>query len=383
MNDTAISTRARDIQPFIVMEVLERAKGLEAEGKDIVHLEVGEPDFPTPPPVKEAAVRALAEDDTHYTHSLGKLELREEICRTYWEKYRVDVSPDRVIVTSGTSPGMLLVFSALLDGTEEVIMPNPYYACYPNFVSYLGGRPVMVPVEEHDGFKYRIDKIKSRLSPSTRAVIVNSPANPTGTVFTARDYEAVADLGVMVVSDEIYSGLIYEGEEHTILEFTDRAFVIDGFSKRYAMTGWRLGWVIAPPEYVRPIQKMQQNLFICASSFAQEGGIAALRYGAPFVEEMVKVYDERRRYLLGRLRKMGIATEVEPTGAFYVLANVRQYTSDSYGFAFRILEEAGVAVTPGIDFGDNCEGYIRISYANALENIKTGMDRLEAFLQKV
>lgn len=383
MNDTAISTRARDIQPFIVMEVLERAQALEAEGKDIVHLEVGEPDFPTPPPVKEAAVRALAEDDTHYTHSLGKLELREEICRTYWEKYRVDVSPDRVIVTSGTSPGMLLVFSALLDGTEEVIMPNPYYACYPNFVSYLGGRPVMVPVEEHDGFKYRIDKIKSRLSPSTRAVIVNSPANPTGTVFTARDYEAVADLGVMVVSDEIYSGLIYEGEEHTILEFTDRAFVIDGFSKRYAMTGWRLGWVIAPPEYVRPIQKMQQNLFICASSFAQEGGIAALRYGAPFVEEMVKVYDERRRYLLGRLRKMGIATEVEPTGAFYVLANVRQYTSDSYGFAFRILEEAGVAVTPGIDFGDNCEGYIRISYANALENIKTGMDRLEAFLQKV
>jgi len=381
MNRFLTSSRAEQLSPFIVMEVLEKAQAMMAKGEDIIHLEVGEPDFATPEPVKEAAMKAMKQDDTHYTHSLGKITLREEIARYYWRKYRVEISPEQVIVTSGTSPGMLMVFSALLEKGEEIILPDPYYACYPNFIRYVDGQPVLVPVDEEDAFKYRPEDIKKRLSPLTRAIMVNSPSNPTGVVFSTGDLKALADLDQMIIADEIYNGLIYEGEEHSILEFTDRAFVINGFSKLYAMTGWRLGYVIAPREYIRALQIMQQNFFICASSFAQEGGIAALRHCDREVQEMVGIYNERRLYLLERLKKMGIATRHDPSGAFYALANVKEYTNDSYRFAFEILEQAKVAVTPGIDFGANCEGYIRFSYANSLSNIKEGLDRLEVFLK--
>ncbi len=383
MNKNLLSSRVQQLSPFIVMEVLEKAQVMMAQGEDIIHLEVGEPDFATPEPVKEAALRAMREDDTHYTHSLGKITLREEIASYYWKKYRVEISPEQVIVTSGTSPAMLLIFSALLEKGDEVILSDPYYACYPNFIRYIDGQPVTVPVGEEDGFKYQPEDIKQHLSPLTRAIMVNSPSNPTGSVFSAADLKALADLDQMIISDEIYNGLIYEGEEHSILEFTDRAFVINGFSKLYAMTGWRLGYVIAPREYIRSMQIMQQNFFICASSFAQKGGIAALRDCDKAVSQMLSVYNERRLYLLERLKKMGIATRHDPSGAFYALANVKRYTDNSYDFAFQILEEAKVAVTPGIDFGSNCEGYIRFSYANSLSNIKEGLNRLEAFLQSL
>jgi (5-formylfuran-3-yl)methyl phosphate transaminase len=376
-----VSRRAREIPPFIVMDVLERAQEMEQAGHHIIHLEVGEPDFDTPEPILEAGYRALRQGDTHYTHSLGKRELREEIAAYYLRKYGVEVSPDRILVTAGTSPAMLLLFSALLERGEEVILPNPYYACYPNIIRYAEGNPVLVNVREEEGFKYKLEDIRQKISPRTRAVMVNSPSNPTGNVFDREELQALADLQPYIVSDEIYHGLIYEGSGHSMLEFTDRAFILDGFSKRYAMTGWRLGYVIVPPEFVRPMQKLQQNLFICAASFVQEAGIAALREGDPYVARMAGIYNERRRYLLGRLRAMGIATAVEPTGAFYALANIKKYTSDSYAFAFQALEEARVAVTPGIDFGSNCEGYIRISYAYSLNSIAEGMDRLEGFLK--
>ncbi|MEW6661440.1 MAG: pyridoxal phosphate-dependent aminotransferase [Bacillota bacterium] len=364
------------------MDVLEKAKQMEAQGEHIIHLEVGEPDQDTPQPIVEAAAKAMREGDTHYTHSLGKMELREEISRYYHRKYGVEVSPDRIIVTSGTSPAMLLIFSALLNRGEEIILSDPHYACYPNFIRYVDGQPVFVPVSEQDGFKYRMENIKGKITPLTKGVLLNSPANPTGNVFSGQELQEIAALDHYIVSDEIYHGLTYEGEEHTILEYTDKAFVINGFSKLYAMTGWRLGYVIAPPEFVRPMQKLQQNLFICAGSFVQAGGIAALRECDDHVAKMVTVYDQRRRYLLSRLKTLGIATQVEPTGAFYALANVKEYTMDSYSFAFEILEQAKVAVTPGIDFGRNCEGYLRFSYANSLENIKEGLDRLEAFLER-
>ncbi len=381
MNEYLSSSRAKQLSPFIVMEVLEKAQAMTAQGEDIIHLEIGEPDFNTPEPVKEAALRAIKQNDTHYTHSLGKITLREEIARYYWKKYRVEISPEQVIVTSGTSPGMLLVFSALLERGEEIILPDPYYACYPNFIRYVDGQPVFVPVNEEDEFKYRPTDIKKHISPLTRAIMVNSPSNPTGSVFSGSELKSLASLDQFIIADEIYNGLIYEGEEHSILEFTDRAFVINGFSKLYAMTGWRLGYVIAPREYIRSMQIMQQNLFICASSFAQEGGIVALRDCDKEVQEMLGIYNQRRLYLLERLKQMGIATSHDPSGAFYALANIKEYTNDSYGLAFKILEQAKVAVTPGIDFGANCEGYIRFSYANSLSNIKEGLDRLEIFLK--
>jgi (5-formylfuran-3-yl)methyl phosphate transaminase len=382
-HECRISARAQKISSFIVMDVLERAKEMEKAGQSVIHLEVGEPDFDTPEPILAAGLKAMKEGDTHYTHSLGKMELREEIAAYYLRKYGVEVAPERIIVTSGTSPAMLLIFSALLEVGDEVIIPNPYYACYPNIIRYADGIPVSVTVREEDGFTYRLSEIKKQMTSKTKAVMVNSPSNPTGNVFSDGELRELAGLNTYIVSDEIYHGLIYEGKGHTMLEFTDKAFIVDGFSKRYAMTGWRLGYVIVPPEFARPIQKLQQNLFICASSFAQEAAITALREGDPYVEQMVKVYNDRRRYLLSRLTDMGIATEVQPTGAFYALANVKKYTQDSYGFAFKILEEARVAVAPGIDFGSNCEGYLRISYANSMSNIEEGMNRLQGFLNRV
>lgn len=381
MKKANLPLRTANISSFIVMDVLERAQELQAQGRDIIHLEVGEPDFPTPVMVKETALRALEENDTHYTHSLGKIELREEIARHYWEQYGVSVSPEQIIVTSGTSPAMLLVFSVLLEQGREVILPNPYYACYPNFVNYLQGRPVFVNVEEENAFQYLPAQVKKSITPSTAGIVVNSPANPTGMVASARDLQDLAEVGPMLVSDEIYHGLVYEGEQHSILEYTDQAFVINGFSKLYAMTGWRLGYVIAPKQYVGILRKLQQNLFICAASFAQTAGVSALRDCSSEVAEMIATYNQRRIYLLQRLKEMGIACVCEPTGAFYALANVKKYTCDSYRFAFDILEKAGVAVTPGIDFGSNCEGYIRFSYANSLPNIKTGLERIEAYLK--
>lgn len=380
MHKPSIPTKLADISSFIVMDILEKAQLMETDGLNIIHLEIGEPDFPTPEVVKEAAARALLENDTHYTHSLGKLTLREEIASYYWRQYRISISPEQILITSGTSPAMLLIFSVLLEPGQEIIMPDPYYACYPNFIRYTDGQAVLLPVKEADGFIYRPEEVQRQINPATRAIMVNSPANPSGVVFPSTVLEALANTGQTIVSDEIYHGLVYEGKEHSILEYTENAFVINGFSKLYAMTGWRLGYLIAPPAYMRTLQKLQQNLFICASSFVQEGGIAALRDCDQEVERRRLIYDERRKYLLARLKTMGIATAVEPTGAFYALANVKKYTSDSYSFAYEILEKAHVAVTPGIDFGQNCEGYIRLSYANSLDNIKEGLDRLERFL---
>jgi aspartate/methionine/tyrosine aminotransferase len=375
-----IATRAQEISPFLAMEVLERAGELEAKGEHVVHLEVGEPDFPTPPCVQEAALRALKDGRTHYTHSLGALPLREAIAAHYHARYGVQVSPDRILVTSGTSPAMWLLFAMLLEAGDEVVLSDPHYACYPNFVEFCGGRCAMVDVQEEDAFQFRPEAVKARLTPRTKAVLINSPANPTGTLLSAERMAALAGLGPLVISDEIYHGLVYEGRERSILEFTDRAVVLNGFSKAFAMTGWRLGYLIVPPEMIRPLQKMHQNFFISANDFVQAAGIAALQEGAPDVERMRKIYDERRRFLIPALRRLGFGIATEPTGAFYVFANARRFTDNSLEFAFEVLERAKVGIAPGIDFGGNGEGYVRFSYASSLENLQEALRRLERFL---
>jgi aspartate/methionine/tyrosine aminotransferase len=378
-----ITKRAEEIRPFIVMDVLERAQELEKQGEHVIHLEVGEPDFNTPLCIREAGERALRKGKTHYTHSLGLLELREAICQHYKKRYGVEIAPDQIIVTSGTSPAMLLIFGALLEAGDEVIISDPHYACYPNFIRFVEGVPIRIAVAEEDGFQFRPEEIRRKITARTRGIFINSPANPTGNLLSSERMAEIAELGSMVISDEIYHGLVYEGEEHTILEYTDESFVLNGFSKLYAMTGWRLGYVIAPQRFVRPMQKMQQNFFISASAMAQWAGVEALtsEEAAEEVRRMVNTYDERRRYMIQRLKKMGFGITVEPTGAFYVLANAKRFSSDSYRFAFDILHNAKVGVTPGVDFGPNAEGYIRLTYANSLENIAEGMDRLERYLE--
>ncbi|MDI6755385.1 MAG: pyridoxal phosphate-dependent aminotransferase [Thermodesulfobacteriota bacterium] len=377
-----VSKKSSEISPFIVMEVMEAATALERQGEDIIHLEVGEPDFDTPECIKEAAIRAIRDGKTHYTHSLGLVELREAIAENYHKQYGVEVNPEQILVTSGTSPAMLLLFMSLLEKGDEVILPNPYYACYPNFVRMMDGKPVFVNVFEEEGFQYRPEEIKPLIGPGTKAIFVNSPANPTGNLMAPERMKAVADFGRTVVSDEIYHGLVYEGKEHSILEFTRNALVINGFSKLYAMTGWRLGYLIAPPEFIRPLQKLHQNFFISANAFVQWAGIVALKEGGADVARMKNIYNTRRKYIIQKLRELGFGITVEPTGAFYVLANAKRFTGNSFEFAFDILKKAKVGCTPGIDFGTNAEGYLRFSYANSMENIEEAMRRLDRYLQE-
>ncbi|MCP4629250.1 MAG: pyridoxal phosphate-dependent aminotransferase [bacterium] len=382
-----ISKRTAEMTSFIVMDVLERANEMERAGINIIHLEVGEPDFDAPACVKEAACRALEEGHTHYTHSLGMYELREAICEYYLETYQVSIEPDQIIVTSGSSPAIFLVFSALLEKGDEVIISDPHYACYPNFIKFVQGRPISVPVYQEDGFQYRPELIKDKINAQTRAIFINSPSNPTGNLLSENRMKAIADLvsapdSPHIVSDEIYHGLVYEGQEHSILEYTNRAFVLNGFSKLFAMTGLRLGYVIAPLPFIRPMQKLQQNFFISANAMVQMAGIAALKESRADVVRMKDIYNERRKFLIARLKEFGLGITVEPTGAFYVFANAKHLSNDSYKLAFDILENARVGVAPGIDFGPNGEGYLRFSYANSLENIAEGMDRIEEYLSR-
>ena len=376
-----VATRAKEFRSFIVMDVLERAGALERQGRDIIHLEIGEPDFDTPECIREAGINAIKEGKTHYTHSLGIPELREAISRYYLDRYGVHINPDQILITSGTSPAMLLIFSAILEKGDEIIVSNPYYPCYPNIIEYAGGRCTFVDAREDNGFQFLPEEVAKAISPRTKAVLINSPSNPCGTLLSAERMQKLLELGPYVISDEIYHGLVYEGKEHTILEYSDRAFVLNGFSKLYAMTGWRLGFVIPPEEFLRPMQKMQQNFFISASSVSQYAGLAALRDAQPDVERMRSVFDQRRRYMLKRLKELGFGISIDPVGAFYILARADHISNDSYGLAFEILEKAGVGVAPGIDFGSGAEGYLRFSYANSLENITEGLRRIEEFLK--
>jgi len=380
--DFPLSRKSQDIPPFLVMDVLERAMEMAEAGEDIIHLEVGEPDFDTPPNIIEAAAEAMRDGKTHYTPSTGTVDLRRAIAEHYGRTYGVEVDPQCVVVTSGSSPAILLVLSALLDPGCEIIVSDPHYACYPNFVRFLDGVPVFVDVSARDGFQINPDDVERAVTKKTRAVLINSPSNPTGTLLEAERMKRLVEMDLPVISDEIYHGLVYEGKERSILEFTNHAFVLNGFSKLYAMTGWRLGYLIAPLQYIRSIQKMAQNFFISASDFVQSAGVEALTNSSQHTAKMREIFNQRRIAMIARLKNMGFGIDVDPTAAFYVLADARRFSSDSYQFAFEILEEAGVGVAPGIDFGKNAEGFIRFSYTNSLENIHAGLDRIELYLKR-
>ncbi|MDY0341005.1 MAG: pyridoxal phosphate-dependent aminotransferase [Coriobacteriia bacterium] len=375
-----VSRRAESIRPFIVMDVVARSRELEAQGRDIVHLEIGDPDFATPEVIVKAAEAAMDAGETGYTPALGLPGLRDAVAFRAHEDYGVMVDPATVIVTQGTSPAMLLLFGSVLDPGDEVIMPDPCYPAYPNYVNFLGGVPVSVRVRAEDGFRYRIDAVEQAITPRTKVIMVNSPSNPTGGILEPEDLEGLAQLaeryGVWLASDEIYHGLQFEGRSHSVLEYTDRAFVLNGLSKAYAMTGWRLGYLIAPQQFVRPAEKIQQNFFLSASNFIQVAGTTALLYAQGDVARMRGVYDERRRFLVPALRSVGLTIETEPLGAFYVFADARHWDVDSVRLASRLLEEAGVAVAPGRDFGSGGEGFLRMSYATSMERLEAGVARL-------
>jgi aspartate/methionine/tyrosine aminotransferase len=381
------ATRCEQIKPFIVMDVMEKIHQMEAAGIDVVHMEIGEPDFDVPECVNRATRAALDCHATSYTHSLGDIRLREAIARYHRATYGTSVDPGQILVTSGTSPAMLLLFSALVNPGDEIIVSDPHYACYANFIHYVQGVPVFVKVFEDEGFVFTPEAIEAKITPKTKAIFINSPSNPTGNVIPEdrmKQIVAVAEkYGLFIISDEIYHGLVYEGKEHSILEYTPRAFVLNGFSKLFAMTGLRLGYLIAPPAFVRALQVLQQNFFICANSVTQLAGVAALNEAHKDTQQMRETYNRRRLYMLERLDDMGLAVKVPPTGAFYIFVNAKHLSMDSYALAFDILEKAHIGVTPGIDFGANGEGYLRFSYANSLENLTKGMDRMAGYLAAV
>ncbi len=369
------------MSPFMVMEVLERAQELECKGINVIHMEVGEPDFNVPQCVVNAVSKAMENGHTHYTHSLGNHNLREAIADLYAREYGTNFTADNVVVTSGSSPAILMVLQLLCNPGDEVIIFNPGYSCYRNFILAANAVPVEVKLNPDNGFKINIDDIKAKITAKTRAIFVTSPSNPLGCVIPGETLNAIANLGVTVISDEIYHGLVYSGKAHSILEYTSDAIVINGFSKRYAMTGLRLGYVVAPLKYMRKLQIMQQNLFICAPSISQEAGLEAIRSADQDVENMRITYDQRRKFMVENIRKIGLEISAEPEGAFYVFADARRYTNDSYRFAFDILENAHVGVTPGTDFGSQGQGFIRFSYANSLENIGEGLKRIDNYLK--
>jgi aspartate/methionine/tyrosine aminotransferase len=382
-NHVRIPERIRAIEPFLAMEVLERAYAMEREGAKVIHLEIGEPDFPAPAAAVEAARAALAAGATRYTDSRGLPELRAAIAADKTRRTGAPVDPAQVIVTSGTSPALLLVFSLLLEAGDEVIVPAPHYPCYPNFVRFCGGVPVAVPCDPASGWTLDVASVRRALSPRTRAIVVGSPANPTGAVQPREVMAALAGLGVPLVSDEVYDGLVYDGAHATsALEVAGAAdvYALDGFSKRYAMTGFRLGYAIVPRDALRPLQILAQNLFISAAEFVQRAGLAALADGQPTVEAMRAAYQRRRDLLVDGLRALGFGVAASPRGAFYVLADARRFDADSRRLAARLLEQAHVAVTPGIDFGAAGEGFLRFCYANADDAIREALARLRQVL---
>ncbi len=375
------SPRTDNIRPFLAMEVMERAQAMERDGVDVIHLEIGEPDFPAHPAALRACTEAIESGETHYTDSRGLAELREAIAEDYQRRFGVGIDAGRVIVTGGTSSALVLIFSLLVDVGDEVILGTPHYPCYPNFIRISGGTPVLVRCEPSTGYELDVDRVRAAITPRTRAIVVGSPANPTGAVQSEQTLRALAELGLPIISDEIYDGLLYDAARvTTALAVTDDAYVLDGFSKRYAMTGFRLGYAIVPEPAQRLVQTLQQNLFISANSFVQHAGIAVLRdegrTRGRVLKGMVDAYARRRRILIDGLRSLGFEVPVDPMGAFYVFADARRFGSDSLALAYTLLDRANVGVAPGVDFGDAGEGWLRFSYANSESAIAEALDRI-------
>jgi aspartate/methionine/tyrosine aminotransferase len=387
--------RLNRIAPFRVMQLMERAKALENQGHRVVHFEVGEPDFDTAAPIVEAGQRALAEGRTKYTQALGIPELKDRIARHYDEAAGLTVDPERIVVTSGASGGLLLLSALLLDPGDELLMPDPGYPCNEVFVDVVGARAARVPVEAENGFQIEEGALAAAWRPATRGVLVGSPANPTGTMMDrqrlASLVDFVLDRGADVLLDEIYQGLIYDDAGTLTGDFgyrsglavSDRLFVLNSFSKYFGMTGWRLGWMVVPLEHVDAVSRLAQNLFISPSSIAQYAALAA------FDDDAMAIHEERRRRFATRrdrlaagLRALGLGIPVDPTGAFYLYVDVASSGMDSETFCWRLIDEYQVAVTPGIDFGEHhAERYVRFAYTTSEEAIDLGIERIGRALE--
>jgi aspartate/methionine/tyrosine aminotransferase len=381
---TPRATRLSKIEPFHVMDILARARAMEAQGRSVIHMEIGEPDFPTAPAIVQAGVAALQAGRTHYTPALGLPELRAAIAASYPAHARPDAG--QVAVTPGASGALQLIFAALINPDDQVLMADPGYPCYRHFVSLFEGEPRTIPVDASTGYQLNADLVRRHWTGRTVAVLLASPSNPTGTIIApdemAKIVRAVEERGGILIVDEIYHGLVYGDAAVTALAHSPNLFVVNSFSKYYGMTGWRLGWLVAPASYIPAIDKLAQNIFLAASTPAQYAALAAFDAGVQ--QELQKrrdIFRDRRDFLLPALRELGFEIPLVPPGAFYLYADCSRFTDDSQAFALRLLEQAGVAITPGLDFGSHrATRHVRFSYANTLDNLREGVSRLREYL---
>jgi aspartate/methionine/tyrosine aminotransferase len=388
--ESRITTAARvaEIAPFHVMEVQTAARALEAAGRTVVHMEIGEPDFPTPAPVIAAAQQAIAAGDLYYTSALGLPSLREAIARHYHDHYGVEISPERVVVTAGSSAALLLVLALLVNRDDRILLADPNYPCNRHFVRVLEGEPVGIPVGPDTSYQLTASQVAQRWDSRTRGVLIASPSNPTGTCVPREEMRriagAVAQRGGHLIVDEIYLGLTYGSEPRSVLDFAHDAFVISSFSKYFNMTGWRLGWLVAPEHHVRDIEKLAQNLYISPASPSQRAALACF---APetlaILEARRQAFEQRRDFLVPALRNLGFRIPVMPTGGFFVYADVSDLTDDSERFCRDVLEGSGVAFTPGVDFGvHRASQHVRLAYTIDDAKLADGVSRLTRYLQR-
>ena len=368
------------------MNILARAKQLEADGHDVIHLEVGEPDFATPQVVRNAAKNAIDEGKTHYTPAMGLPQLRSKISNYYKEQLSADVSAKNIVVTPGASGALQLVLSAIIDPGQKILMADPGYPCNRHFVRMLDGCAQSVAVSADTHFQLTHQLIRKHWDSETVAVMLASPSNPTGTLISREEMQqiiaVVNELGGVLIVDEIYQGLVYDEKDFTVAEYSSNVFVINSFSKYFSMTGWRLGWLIAPNEYIEVIDRLAQNLFLAPSTISQYAALAAL--GA----EALAVYEQqknelrlRRDFLVAGMTKLGFVVSVKPGGAFYIYADVSKFTDDSFTFCSELLEKTHVAITPGVDFGEHqAARYVRFAYTQPIEKLQQALDRLAKFL---
>jgi aspartate/methionine/tyrosine aminotransferase len=379
--------RTRDIQAFHVMSVLARAKTLEAQGHDVIHMEIGEPDFSTPAPIVRAGQAALASGQTGYTPALGLPALREAIAGLYAQRYGVDLDPARVVVTPGGSAALLLITSLLVDPGQSMLMADPSYPCNRNFLRLLGAHAKMIPTGPDSAYQLTPELVVQHWDASCSAVLAASPSNPTGTVLSREQLQnlatSVESLNGHLVVDEIYHGLTYDCRATSVLEVAPDAFVLNSFSKYFGMTGWRLGWLIAPEAAIPELEKLAQNLYICAPHMAQVAVLAAFGEETMAIcEERRQAFHSRRDFLLPALRDLGFAIPVTPEGAFYLYADIQKHSADSTSFCQQLLESEYLAVTPGLDFGHYRQHeHVRFAYTASLDRLAMAVDRLDRRLR--
>ena len=382
-----MARRMAEIEPFHVMELLARARELEAQGRSIIHMEIGEPDFPTPEPVLRAGRKALEKGELFYTPTPGLPQLREAIAGFYRSRYGVEVSSSRILVTTGSSAALMLACAVLVNPGDEVLLADPGYPANRHFVRVVEGLPRAVPVDASSSYQLTPQHLERNWGPHTAAALVASPSNPTGTLISTERLAAMAEIarekGGTLIVDEIYHGLVYGDEYTTALALADDVFVINSFSKFFNMTGWRLGWMVAPEPYVRELDKLAQNLYLAAPTLSQYAALAAFEPETlAILAKRAQEFKARRDYLVPALRDLGFDIPVTPQGAFYIYAGCGKLTKDSFGFARDLLEQAGVAITPGIDFGANApERHVRFAYTNSIERLREGVARIAKFLK--